>query len=336
MKKIAILVSCLLMICALLTACGEDTNLQTPTTGTTAPTTDPTSAPATTPTEEPHTHVFGQWVTVKESSCAEAGQQERVCDCGEKETQGLDRTAHTFSEWLTIKDASCEEKGLSQRYCSVCNYTESKAIDATGHSEEMIPAVEATCTEEGLSEGKRCAVCEVIIEEPQKVNATGHIFEEGICICGLTDGTYTEGIEYGFVRDDFGNAIGFKAMSRDTDIVNSDPHLRIPPVFWNKLPVMHICYGVFAGLDGITTVTIPDSVTFIDDEAFKYCENLTTVNLGNGVEHIGVHAFADCSNLTSIIYNGTIEQWNAINKDSGWDWHTGAYTVYCTDGTISK
>ena len=30
------------------------------------------------------------------------------------------------------------------------------------------------------------------------------------------------------------------------------------------------------------------------------------------------------------------KEWNAIKKDSSWDSSTGNYTIYCTDGEITK
>lgn len=51
---------------------------------------------------------------------------------------------------------------------------------------------------------------------------------------------------------------------------------------------------------GIERIAIPDSVVQIDDYAFSYCENLSEVNLGKGVESIYHAAFAFCPKLTEI------------------------------------
>ena len=51
---------------------------------------------------------------------------------------------------------------------------------------------------------------------------------------------------------------------------------------------------------GLTSVTIPNSVTSIGMGAFMVCSGLTSVTIGNGVTSIGNHAFYECSSLTSV------------------------------------
>ena len=95
--------------------------------------------------------------------------------------------------------------------------------------------------------------------------------------------------------------------------------------------------GAWAFSDtGLTSVTIPDSVTSIGKRAFFYCTGLTSVTIPGSVTSIGEYAFYICRGLTSINYQGTKAQWNAIEKGSGWNHDTGNYTIHCTDGDIAK
>ncbi|MDY2592284.1 MAG: leucine-rich repeat domain-containing protein, partial [Sodaliphilus sp.] len=51
---------------------------------------------------------------------------------------------------------------------------------------------------------------------------------------------------------------------------------------------------------GLTSVTIPNSVTSIGDYAFSDCTGLTSITIGNSVTEIGECAFGKCSGLTRI------------------------------------
>ena len=50
----------------------------------------------------------------------------------------------------------------------------------------------------------------------------------------------------------------------------------------------------------LTSVTIPDGVTSIGEGAFGDCTSLTSITIGNGVTSIGRIAFSDCISLTSV------------------------------------
>ena len=50
----------------------------------------------------------------------------------------------------------------------------------------------------------------------------------------------------------------------------------------------------------LTSVTIPDGVTSIGEGAFGDCTSLTSITIGNGVTSIGRIAFSDCTSLTSV------------------------------------
>lgn len=66
-------------------------------------------------------------------------------------------------------------------------------------------------------------------------------------------------------------------------------------------PVTSIGNGAFRN-SSISSVTIPDSVTTIQDWAFSHCSSLALVTMGDGVETIGEFAFTDCGRLTSITF----------------------------------
>ena len=64
--------------------------------------------------------------------------------------------------------------------------------------------------------------------------------------------------------------------------------------------VTRIESDAFRWCDGLTEITIPNSVTTIASSAFLDCTGLTSVTIGNSVTEIGWSAFNNCSNLTEI------------------------------------
>lgn len=72
----------------------------------------------------------------------------------------------------------------------------------------------------------------------------------------------------------------------------------IPNCYKGK-PVTAINNAAFPN-SAVTSVTIPDSVTSISDEAFINCPKLTNISIPNSVTYIGFSAFSSCTSLKSI------------------------------------
>lgn len=72
----------------------------------------------------------------------------------------------------------------------------------------------------------------------------------------------------------------------------------IPSRYQGK-PVTTIGHAAFFN-SAVTSVTIPDSVTAISDEAFINCPKLTNISIPNSVTYIGFSAFSSCTSLKSI------------------------------------
>jgi len=62
----------------------------------------------------------------------------------------------------------------------------------------------------------------------------------------------------------------------------------------------------FFGCAGLTRITIPTGVTSIDDMTFLGCASLTSITIPNSVTSIGDSAFTNCTGLTSIIIPNNI------------------------------
>ena len=61
--------------------------------------------------------------------------------------------------------------------------------------------------------------------------------------------------------------------------------------------VVSIGANAFYSCTGLTAVSIPSSVTIINDGAFNHCSGLSSLTIPNSVITIGVGAFQSCSNI---------------------------------------
>jgi hypothetical protein len=87
--------------------------------------------------------------------------------------------------------------------------------------------------------------------------------------------------------------------------------LNIPSAI-NGWPVVSIGDNAFTGF-GLTSVTIPNSVTNIGMGAFCICFGLTSVTIGNGVIYIGMGAFTECTGLTNITMDALNTVYCSVN-----------------------
>lgn len=71
------------------------------------------------------------------------------------------------------------------------------------------------------------------------------------------------------------------------------------PSHYKGKPVTMIDHAAFHD-SAVTSVTIPDSVTSIPDDAFAFCSQLTNISIPNSVTFIGFSAFNSCTSLKSI------------------------------------
>ena len=75
--------------------------------------------------------------------------------------------------------------------------------------------------------------------------------------------------------------------------------------------VTSIGNNAFDICSGLTSVTIGNSVTSIGYSAFNGCSGLTSITIPNSVTSIGERAFQDCSNITSVVWNAkSCNSWN--------------------------
>ncbi len=138
----------------------------------------------------------------------------------------------------------------------------------------------------------------------------------------------------------------------------SDSHVIIPEYIDEK-PVSSIIAYSFMASDNLINIEIPGSVRYIGMMAFARCSGLETVVIQNGLSSIEQYAFSSCSNLKRIFlpksitcighgafynctslmeirFNGTKEEWYALEKGINWNINTPDHIIFCSNGIIQK
>ena len=103
---------------------------------------------------------------------------------------------------------------------------------------------------------------------------------------------YSEGLSFALNEDGTCSVTGIGTCT--------DTELNIPPVALDNKRVTVISGCAFQNCENLTSVTIPDGVTYIDCLAFDGCKSLTNITLPEGVTYIGGSAFYGCKSLTNI------------------------------------
>jgi hypothetical protein len=123
--------------------------------------------------------------------------------------------------------------------------------------------------------------------------------------------TQNSGTTDGFKWERAGNGI------KITDYSGTATAVRIPDTI-NNSPVTVIGNSAFS-MKSITSVTIPNSVTTLEDYAFARSQRLTSVSLSTSITTIGVQAFYGCSALTTVTIPSSVTRITFGSSDIFWD-----------------
>lgn len=93
--------------------------------------------------------------------------------------------------------------------------------------------------------------------------------------------------------------------------------------------------GNVAGVENPKEIVIEDGTTGFAEHALEYLSSLKKMVLPSSIKVIGQEAFFGCKNLSEIYFNGSFDEWNAIEKGASWDAHTPKKNIWtlcqCTD-----
>ena len=80
--------------------------------------------------------------------------------------------------------------------------------------------------------------------------------------------------------------------------------------------------------------TVFEGVARLEDGAFRDCDNVEIINLPSTIEYLGANLIGHY--IEEIHYDGTIEEWEKIEKAEKWDEKAPNCVVVCTNGTVEK
>ncbi len=118
-------------------------------------------------------------------------------------------------------------------------------------------------------------------------------------ITNLTLTGFLNGTDFGYIRDMARDGIlSVLDLSKAQIVAGGEAYIGAYGDRYTSLN--SIGNYLFYGCIGLTSITIPNSVTTIGDYAFDNCRGLTSITIPNGVTTIGENAFGACTGLTSV------------------------------------
>lgn len=240
---------------------------------------------------EEHVHEY-EVIEQEDVSCTEEGYVVYACFCGDTYTETLPASGHIPGDivYENIVDLTCTEDGSHDEVicCTVCEEElsrETVSDPAAGHSWDEGVVIQAPTSH---AEGSREFTCQVCGETRTETIEVLPLVTSGTC--GNEDAQLTWEIDES----------GKLTILGSGEMQDYEPYEEGMPAPW------------FGSRNEIETVEIHEAAT-IGDYAFSGCAGLKTVMIPGSVASIGMNAFSDCTALETIIYDGTEEEWNAID-----------------------
>lgn len=268
-------------------------------------------------------HDFGEWITVVEMDCDTDGENRRYCNnCAEFEIETIAKEHRVENEESEVVEGNCKTPGYTKVTCTKCDFEEIRDYVEYDHSFGAWVAVTSTCTSEGISR-RTCSECGCV-EEAIRVADHDYsivtVVEPTELVMGYTEHACVCGDSY---RDTYVSTKGTEGLTYKTVGEGEEAYL--------------VLVGVPEEFEG-DTIVIPSefngvAVKVIGVQAFYNLKGVTKLYLTNTVTEFELAAFWH-SDITEINFEGTLEEWNAIEKGANWNNAMQSIVVNCTDGTV--
>ena len=159
-----------------------------------------------------------------------------------------------------------------------------------------LPTEESTLYSEPFAVSKNCIVKAIAVNEEHQTSIVRTSLLSDIVSTFYYDGVYYKPIESNPYGDEVEVTYG-KKYTGDITI----PETVI--CYGNNYRVVGIGQSAFSECSGLTSVTIPNTVTSISNNAFYNCDALKQIEIPSSVQTIGQQAFYSCGALQEVALN---------------------------------
>lgn len=95
---------------------------------------------------------------------------------------------HVWGTAIKMQEATCSDEGIEKQSCVLCGFTKTIYLSKTQHEEMAMEEVSPTCVKTGLTGGKKCSMCDYIMEQPTILPQVDHIYSNGFCsVCNIPE-----------------------------------------------------------------------------------------------------------------------------------------------------
>ena len=230
---------------------------------------------------------------------------------------------HDWQVQTTLFESSCIERGRAIFKCSNCDETKEDALEFKQH------VYSSEWTHDVDYHYHVCAYCESATTEK-----LAHNYEGPLCLVCLRN-VYAESLTI-VIENDYCKVIGV-AQGFNRQIVEV-------PSSQFSLPVKIIGSSAFVMKQTITSLTLPNTITTIEDFAFYGCTQLVNFNSSTELTTIMQNAFASCISLqsfsvgdkTNYIGKNTFQNCSSLTSitfatKNGWAFYDGQTKVMDVD-----
>jgi len=243
---------------------------------------------------------------LKASTCSEEGERERVCSCGLKETETIEKTEHVRrlvanrpaycnyygykiyqcanchvvleekkilpldhvldSTVYTEKTSTCTERGIQYRICKNCGEKVTSSLPLASHTVVQVGAKGPTMTEDGYTASSYCSVCSTVLTKSS----------------AIPKGTPSMDLAFEKITDTTCKVTGLGTHTLETVIVPSE---------YDGMTVVEIGDRAFSGNNSIKYIYLPDTIKKVGNFAFQIYTKAKTVNMPADIEYIGDMAY---------------------------------------------